>query len=172
MNHLTPPRPAAVSVIAWLWIAAGTLIIVAGAMGAFVYWTEERHATLDASLAQEFAFMDFVNRNFHLLIMLQSTFALAALWGGFALLRLKAWARIVVETLCWIALAYCVGIGVYFWRLASSPPPNIPESATRSNVSSFDVSGLIMMVIVIGAIVTPLGLMIWYLRRKDVRNCF
>ena len=167
------PRPTGITVTAWLWIAAGLLMLFSGAMGAIVYSTmgqTERPVVLNPDLAPEFAFMNFVFQYFGYLLALQAAAAVIAIWAGIGLLRLKSWARTVIEALSWLALAYIVGFGGYWLYLWNGTGIHVPSGTAPTGAGLFDAMGTVMSVIVTAIFAVPLLIMIGYLRGREVRE--
>lgn len=82
--------------------------------------------------------------------------------SGINLLRLKAWARNVLEVRSWLLLLFVLGFMV-FWIFSW-------VSITSSHApSGFGVMGVLLGVVITGIYGVPLGIMIKYLRGPKVR---
>jgi hypothetical protein len=121
-----PPaeRPAAVTVIGWVWIVYGVVKLLGGLWGLFVWrFGGVREffagpgipAVLPASLAKAFG-------GFGVAVTVQIVYAFGVLVAASALLRRRPWARVVIEVLCWIGLCYVTIFAagwIWAWQLTA-----------------------------------------------------
>jgi hypothetical protein len=168
---IPPPaeRPAAVTVIGWVWIVYGILKLVGG-VWALAAWRFGGLRDVFAGPGFPTALPTRILQNAfgHLALGLaaQVVFAGSVVIAAAALLRLRSWARSAIEVLCWFSLCYVVAFTlgwIWLWRRVSVGAPR-PDS--------FRFIGL---TVAIGAAIV-LGLafisMIRALRGDDVRRAF
>ena len=103
------------------------------------------------------------------LLAVQCAIAVIAIWAGIDLLRLKAWARSAIETLCWLGVVWTVGFGIYWVYMWISMTGQTPSGAVPPGGDSFQVMGAVMGVVGMLMFAVPLGIMIRYLRGSEVR---
>lgn len=170
---VTSKRPTGITITGWLWIATGGLMTLSGVMAGFAYSTMGRMGpppTVPADMPSGFVVMNSIFQYFGLLIVVQLIVAALAVWSGIGLLRLKAWARTIIEVLSWLALAYCVGFGifwVYSWIAMTGHMP--PNSSAPVDANAFQWLGAAMGVVVTAVFAVPLLIMIRYLRGTEAR---
>jgi hypothetical protein len=124
----------------------------------------------DSGLSPEFALMSFVFQNLGVLLAFQSVVALISIWAGVSLLRLRAWAKTAIEGLSWLGLLYTVGFGVYWLYMWISMAGQMPGDVGQIDLDMFRTMGAVLGVVVTVTLAIPLGIMIWYLRGKEVRE--
>lgn len=134
-------------------------------MGGLGYSMMRQPGMHGADLPREFALMNLVFQNFGVLVAVQCVIAVAALWAGIELLRLKAWARSAVEVLSWLGLLWTVGFGIYWVYMWVSMTGQAPADA-----GSFQVMGAAMGIVVTLIFAVPLAIMIRYLRSHEARQ--
>lgn len=159
-------RPAGITVIAWLWIVIGSLMIFSAVMGGIAYsmMPGAEGPGLPAEVALRMAPMNLLLQNFLLVISVQFAIAVLAVWSGVGLLRQHGWARSLVEGLSWLGLLWTVGVGgywVYMWTSVTSQ---------TSGSDMFHVMGAAMGAFGTLTLAVPLGIMIWYLRSDEARK--
>jgi hypothetical protein len=105
------------------------LMIMSGAMGLLSFsFMPARPMAEDVPLP--FAILAKVVDYFPVLVLVQVVIAILMIVGGAGFLRLKQWARLILEVLAWLALLYVLGFGV-FWlscvvSMGSTAPPGLP----------------------------------------------
>ena len=157
-------RPTCVTVIGWTWIILGGFACFSAAM-ALVSSVMIGGVTI-AQDDRNLPFLNVLNvffGIFPLLALIQIGFAVLGLVSGICFLKLKAWARAVLESLTWLLLVSVLGfmfIWIFIW--VSVTPDHGPDG--------FVVVGAVMGVVVSGLYVVPLGIMLKYLRGPKVRN--
>lgn len=170
---LVVKRPTGITITAWLWIVMGSLMIFSAVMGGFAY-TMMGNMSLPPSSSSEmpagFAVMNSIFQYFGVLLLLQGTVAVVAVWAGVSLLRLRQWARTAIEVLSWIAFLYTVGFGFFWVYMWVSMTGQVPAGSAPVNVDSFQVMGAVMGVIVTAVFAVPLWIMIRYLRGAEARS--
>jgi len=164
MGQFVEKRPTCVTVIGWFWIITGGLAIMSGLMSAVIThtfsggMTEEHFAAMRKS-GEDPEFIILIFQHFLEFALLQVCVAIVAVVSGINLLRLRAWARPVLEGLSWLTLLFVIGFTCFF----------ISEVGTGFGVHKGDFMFLIMGCIVMLSYLVPLIIMISYLRGKKVR---
>lgn len=170
MNDIVrPPRPATVTVIAWLFIGFGALALVGGLFGLVTLLAAPMPTGMAEMLAnapRPFLIVARVVDNFWALALGQVVVGAAMVGGGIGFLRLEPWARTLLEVLTWIGLAYNLALGA-FWMWAASSMGELARGAgpERLLVPLFIGIGI---AIIIG-FSTPLVVILRVLRGSDVR---
>ncbi len=155
-------RPVCLTVIGWGTIAVATLAIFSGVMSAIMFSTIEA----DFRSARGPQPRGFLFDNFALLSVLQALVGILLVFAGRGLLSLRRWASTVIEGVSWLALVYAVGFSAYF----------LFDFVGSSSESSRPIPTSFIVVMGMGVFFTlvfwgvPLGLTIWNLRSKRVRD--
>jgi hypothetical protein len=170
------PRPAAVTVIGWIWLVLAVLSFLRSVVNLVVWNVIEPvvPSPLGAG-AGPLPQSGFLRPLFEHFTAVQTILAVASIVVGFsayALLRLRRWARILIQGVCWLGLGY-VTVFACFWLVfwskvfgrASFGAPS-PSAQTHRLLLLF--AGLAGS-IVIGA---GFAAMIALLRSRRVRAAF
>lgn len=166
-------RPTAVSVIAWTWIITGGFAVFSGIMSLLMFTamptlqSELPHAP---GMPQGIALMTSMFRYFGLLVVVQLVLAVVAIVAGIQFLRLRSWARAVLEILSWVSLIYVVGFGVFWLSTWSTMTGQFSQQDVPFDMETLRIAGLVAGAFVTLAFAIPLGIMIKYLRGKTVRE--
>ena len=168
----THQRPNSIPVIAWSWIIGGVLMLILGiiTLAAVPRMSElmsqvgdQRH--MSASLGMRMAVSNYILG----LTLVQTVLSIAAIFAGVYFIKLRAWARGVLELLSWLTLISVVAMGfIWFplWMAASNDL--LPRDGTvdihRVKMIGAAAGGLVMVIAAI-----PLVAMIRSLRGKAVR---
>src|SRR5712691_13348262 len=116
-------RPTSITVIAWVFIGFGILALLTGLFGlaiSFVSPTPSPTPQEAAHMPAPFQLMSSMFNFFWLIAGLQLASGALMIWAGVAFLKLRSWARAVLEVFSWLALAYNLCFGVFWvWSLAS-----------------------------------------------------
>jgi len=169
----TRQRPNSIPVIAWSWIIGGVLMLVLGiiTLAAVPRMSElmsqvggQRH--MSASMGIRMAVSNYILW----LTLIQSALSVAAVFAGIYFLRLRAWARGVLELLSWLTLFSVVAMGfIWFplWMAASDDllPRDGSVDLHRVKMIGTAAGGVVMVIAAI-----PLMAMIRSLRGKAVRE--
>jgi hypothetical protein len=167
-------RPKAVTLIGRIWIVVAVVLAIKALVN-LITWSVLRSASPRLLRAAEQAssgawLVGPILRYAVVLFLLQ-----AAIWGtvgfcAFSLLRMRPWARVAVQAVCWLNLAYVAGFLVFWvgiWtsaaRLAAQDP-----SLTASKRTLLLAAGVGVCVL-LGA---ALGVMLGFLRSSRVRDAF
>jgi hypothetical protein len=164
-------RPTGVSIVAWLWIGNGALMLFSGVMGGFAYFMMQRmtpdfvlpHAPPGMSL------MTFVFEHFGALLVVQFMVAILAILAGIHLLRLRPWARTAIEILSWLGMIYLVVFGISWIQGMAGVAEHVPAGAASPSAEMLQLLGTVIGVVMTAIFAVPLAIMIWYLRKPGVR---
>lgn len=151
-------RPTCVTVIGWAWIVLGSLMVVSSIMAGFVQLTMWDEFGRGGGAPFPFSMLP-------LLIVVQLAVAVGGVVSGVAFLRLKAWARTVLEVLAWLLLVGLVAFTVVWmvnWIAMND------QMALRN--SGFASMGIVMGIVVSVVYGGPLVVMLVYLRGPKVRG--
>ncbi len=173
MNTTSPTRPTGVTITAWLWIVVGAFMIFSAVMGGLAYSVMrqlDKPGVTGGNVPPGFELMNFMFQNFGAVLAVQCVVAVVAIWAGIDLLRLKAWARSAIEALCWLGVLWTVGFGIYWLYMWISMTGQMPSGAVPGGGDTFQVMGLVMGVVGMLMFAIPLGIMIRYLRGREVRG--
>ncbi len=153
-------RPTCVTVIGWVWIVLGGLMAFSSVMGLMSYLMIEQFAQMQGHPED---FMETgIFRYFPFLAVVQFIVAVTGLISGINFLKLKAWARNVLEALTWLLLVFTVGSGVFWEYQWMSIPVEAPDN--------FQWFGAVMGAVIVLIYTVPLIIMLVYLRGKRVRS--
>lgn len=149
-------RPTCVTVIGWGWIIIGGLMCLSAIMiilGSFII----------GEMAQNVPGTPFLFKVFPWLAIIQFCLGMLGIVSGINFLKLKVWARNILEGLTWFLLIFILGF-MCFWifnwvSLASEQPPR-----------GFWFMGIVMALMITGVYGVPLAIMLKYLRGPKVRN--
>ena len=165
-----------VTVLGWIWIGLGTFATLASLMVLLMLFVVGGPTGLDAGHDPEmtafpgWGMMDWVFRHFEWLAVGQLVLALLVLVAGVELLRLRRWARVVLEGVCWLGLAYLIGFSswwAFVWvDIAGQVPSGHPDAPSAALMSGFGIVAMVMTVLFYGI---PAGVLIWLLRHDTVR---
>ena len=167
-------RPTSVSVIAWVYIGFGILGLLGGILGtaASLLMTSTFESAQRPEVSPDdpilFRLMSSMFHYFWLFGVLQLIVAVLMIWSGVAFLRLRAWARTVVETLAWLGLAYNLGFGFLWCMTLVSMTDQMPEEAGA--FAAFPIIMLVMGIVMILAFSVPLVVIIRVVRGRTVRE--
>ena len=172
-NRPAAARPTGLTITAWLWIVMGVLMLFSGLMGAIAYFTIGHMGPLPEAPPDApavFGVMTSLFEYFGLLVLAQAAVAIVAVSAGIALLQLRAWARMAIEVLSWLAFAYFVGFGVLWLVMWLAMTGDMPHGGEHMGAGMIQVLGAAMGVVVTALFAVPLAIMIRYLRGAEARN--
>ena len=107
---------------------------------------------------------------FHLLALVQLVISALLIAASGALLKCRAWGRTVVEVLNWALLLYALSFGTYWIYMWTSLTSAAQAPGRGTPPPGFQAFGVIAGIINIVVFAVPLGLSIYYLRSKTVRE--
>jgi len=163
-------RPTSITVIGWLFIGFGVLAMLGGVFGAIMSFLipfpdEPAAKMVDAPLP--FRLMSRLFDYFALLAGIQIVVATAMIWSGAAFLRLRPWARTVIEGLTWIALVYDLAFGAFWiWAVAAMWSESAPAADETTIFFPLFISFGALM---IAAFAVPMIVIIRVIRSRTVR---
>lgn len=109
MKQFMEKRPTAVSVIGWFWIIVGGFMTLASVS---VLLQEPPSESLIREMSKDSSLGAWVFRHYVLFALLQVAVAQVAIVSGIGFLRLRKWARIALEVLSWLGVAFVGAIVV------------------------------------------------------------
>ena len=171
-----PARPTAITIIAWVFIALGILMLLIASLAIAAHMLMKAMAGGNMPLPAEnapapFQLMARIFRYIDILAYFQMALASFIMLAGYYFLKLRKWARAALEAVSWLGAAYILGFGVFWiiaWTSATGPmpaPEQVPELPRL-----FTIFGVIMGAVVTISMAAPIGVAIWYLRSTKVRN--
>ena len=170
MNQVA--RPTGVSVIAWGWIITGGLMGFSGVMAllALSFMPILIQPELESQMPAGFGPMMSMFRYFTLLVLVQLAVAVVAVVTGIQFLKLRSWARTVLEVISWLSVIYVIGFGVFWLFMWSTISGQLPQEGAPFDSRTFEIFGLVMGAFVTLVFAVSLGITIKYLRGKVVRG--
>jgi hypothetical protein len=154
-------RPTCVTVISWVWIGIGGFMGFSAIMGLFVslMFTGNPGHNMPGlvRLSQLFAFV----------AVIQLGMAVLGIIAGINFLKLKAWARNVLEALTWLVLIYIGGFMVFWLLVCISWSKAAHDSAEFPIVGA--VAGAVFGVGVSAIYGVPFAIMLKFLRSDKVK---
>lgn len=147
-------RPTCVSVIGWAWIVIGGMMCVGALLGIAA-------VTLMSDLPPP---EPFLTKIFPFLAIAQVGLGATALIAGINFLKLKAWARPILEGFTWFLLSYVVVLLVVMQVLSITM-----ELAPNEPVGTKWLMR-VMSLVICGMYSVPLVIMLRYLRGEKVRS--
>ena len=166
-------RPRSVTVIGWIWIGIGSLMLFSSMMALTMFVVQVRPhfegAGAGSGLDKLPWFGRFFLRNVEVFAAAQAGLAIFVIVSGRYFLKLRLWARTSLEAVSWLGLAYVVGFGIFFGitfirTFASGEVQGGPPFVFIAIVVP------IMLVVMVGVHAVPLGVIIWFLRGKTIRG--
>ncbi len=168
-------RHIAITIIGWVYILGAVFTLLAGSLGFMTYANiqQMRKLLLPPGEFQDTAFLRFMVRYVLPVLVLQIPISLFVAITGAQFLKLKAWARTVLEVLAWILAAYIVVSGI-FWLIiflnflfGHPAAPVAGDYPPLLKILFVGVSSLSTLVWIF-----PIGVGIFFLRHKDVKKEF
>jgi hypothetical protein len=153
-------RPTCVTVIGWAWIILGGLMFLSSIIGLFASISINQSLQADPEATKEIPAMF---KYFSFIAVGQMGMALLGFIAGINFLKLKMWARNVLEVLTWLLLLFILGFMVY-WEF------NWIAMTSEHAPHGFDIMGAAMGIVITGIYGIPLGIMVKYLRGNKVNN--
>jgi hypothetical protein len=166
-----PLRPRAVTVIGWLWLVAAVFFLLRAVVNLVVWKILQPDMpsllAFDGRAATQLQFLRPVFDHLTAIQTAETILSAAVIVLAIELLRLREWARVGVQAVCWLVLAYVAAFGSFwFWlwrRIVAAPD---------SPGTSLGTIGLIAGLAVCLAVAAGLALMIAFLRSSEVREAF
>ena len=173
MSEPEDPRPRSVSVIGWLWLILGVLLLCRSVVN-MVLWKilqPDLLGFLEAFGEVPQRQQRFLRPLFEHLTAIQAweaIFAAAVILIALQLLRLRPWARAAMEAVCWIVLVFVGAFGVFWVWLCES----VAVGRAAASARSLETIGLPLGLAVCLAAAVGLAVMIARLRTARVRRAF
>ncbi|MGD9367715.1 MAG: hypothetical protein PVH87_18590 [Desulfobacteraceae bacterium] len=153
-------RPTCITVIGWVWIILGGLMFFSAIMALFGSVMIGQMSQSDPEALRN---MPTIFKFFPLIAIGQIGVAIIGFVSGINFLKLKIWARNILESLTWLLLIFVVGFMI-FWVY------NWISMTSGHGPRGFDIMGTAMGVVITGIYGVPLGIMVKYLRGDKVKN--
>ncbi len=125
---------------------------------------------LESQMPAGFGPMMSMFRYFTLLVLVQLAVAVVAVVAGIQFLKLRSWARTVLEVISWLSVIYVIGFGVFWLFMWSTISGQLPQEGAPFDSRTFEIFGLVMGAFVTLVFAVSLGITIKYLRGKVVRG--
>ena len=168
----TQQRPGSIPIIAWTWIIGGMLMLLLGifTLVAVPRMSElmsqvggQRH--MSASMGMRLAVSNYIVG----LTVIQSALSIAAILAGVYFLKLRAWARGMLELLSWLTLISVIGMGFIWLPLWMAASEDLLPNVTAVDMHKVKMIGAAVGGVVVIVAAIPLIVMIKSLRGKAVR---
>lgn len=169
-------RPRSVTLIGRVWLVLAVLYMLRSLVN-LIFWKLLQMGApgLLRSVAEQSPYAWFLRPLFRHLAALMSVQVIASALVGFSayqLLRLRPWARVAMQVVCWFALAFLgsfTAFWAWFWPKAAAA-----QAATDPSFSehSYGEIGLLAGVVICLAVCAGLAVMIALLRGSKVREAF
>jgi len=157
------PRPTSVTIIGWVWIGVGILLTLSGSLHVAMArvaldWAEEPGGRADTDFP--FEWLPATAAAAEILV------ATVAIVSAICFLRLRAWARTVLEILSWVMFAglVCFGVGFsIYWAVGAG-------AFLEQMGWAFVMLGAGLSIAICAFFATPFVVMAKFLRSATVRN--
>jgi len=150
-------RPTSVTVIGWFWIVVGGMMCI-GAIFALSGLLRIQRGTVDLTQGE---------KQFFKLMMLPATGELAAglvaIVSAIHFLRLRYWARTVLEVLTWLVLASTGGFAVLFFGSFGGFGP-------FEGFGPLDSSFVVLSAVILVTYAAPFAVVLYHLRTDKLKN--
>ena len=158
-------RPHSMTIVGWLAIGSGCLMMLSAAM----VFLASRSMLPEGIFPHDpaLALPDWIFRHLDSLAVAQTLVGMLAVVAGAAFLRLRAWARPILEIMAWIALAYVLGFAFFWARTVIAITSHLGEDSAVHVPSTAIVAMGILATI---ALAIPLAVVIVTLRGETVRG--
>lgn len=172
-------RPVSVNVIGWLFIIASAPGILGAMAGLIVY----RFVSIQIALGniepiprdiiQIFGPFTGIFDNFGIFMIIQIIVFAYIIYVAVQFLKLKKWARDVLEVVSWLGIIITLIIGIsliitgndFVTTVRSMSETPAPPGFFRLIFFSASATNLLFHLV-------PLGLIIWFLRKKELKKVF
>ena len=166
-------RPRSVTVLGWLWLVVAVFGLGKALVNLAVWKVLEPAApSLFGNLADRVPRLPFLRpllSHLTLVISAQALWWAAVVVAAIGLLRLRRWARVTIQGVCWALLAYILGFAVFWATLWPEVPVRGASAASPATFRAGEFAGLLAVSAFVGA---ALITMIVLLRSRKVREAF
>lgn len=169
-EQATGNTPTGIKVIAWTWIISALVVGADEVLGMMATSMLGQMDQLGMEVPPQLAGMVASATQFGAMDVAQIAAAVAGVVGGIALLRLKAWARVLIELLTWLTLVYTVARGIlwsYAWKTMSGEIAR--DVGMDVDPHMLQTVGVATGIVLTLTFAVPLVLMIRYLRGAQAR---
>lgn len=155
-----------VTVIGWMWVALGILAFVSGVGGCLLSTLMGKPT---GPLPMRSALLDFMWQHYSQGAAIQAVFSLFIIFAAFKFLQHRPWARVGIQFISALVLAWLVFFGIYWLDGVMSFTSNsVSETFLQPVRILMCVSGISVFCVL--AIV--FGGMVWILSRTGIRDEF
>jgi hypothetical protein len=161
MADFTEKRPTSVSVIGWFWIIVGSFMAFSGIVASLAsIFQRPRGFPRDTNAG--FGVFDFVFGHFVFFAIAQVLVGAVAITAGAHFLRLRAWARTMLEVIAWLGLVNVIGwiVVLQFDAISHGGERGAFHSIVR----------IVMGIMLMAFYGVPLGVIVHFLRSPKVRG--
>lgn len=167
-----PERPRAVTIIGRTWLALAVILAAKSLLDIVVWKVLQPAVPFLVQLggqAPPSRIFDPLLAHLTEIKLVQALAWVAVGVVAFCFLRLRRWARVAVQAICWIGLAYVSCVGVVWAAAYSRIPAGVANSSAPPAHRTFLLlGGLLVCAVLIAGLVA----MIIRLRSADVRRAF
>lgn len=173
MSELTYPdrpteleRPKAVTVIGWIWLLLAAISLFKTVVN-LILWQALQPAipSLVALAAQRDPMTRYLNpllEHYGLVLAVQALLAAAIGISAYFLLQMRPWARVAIQTVCWLGLVYLACFSVFWLFIMSKAATARPRGQVPTSVG----------ILICAALAAGLAVMIGTLRSRRLREAF
>jgi len=173
-------RPTAVTVLGWIFIAGGALMLIGGGLGlvSFTIMGDLMRASPPPISESDPWPLRFISASLFrytgALCLLQLLVATLTIISAANFLRLRAWARAALEAITWLGLIGAIGFGIFWvtWWLGMTAriSTEFADSGLAMPIPGFTAFGAIAGSLGTAFYAAPCVLLIWLLRGRTVRQ--
>ncbi len=161
-----PQRPRAVTVIAWIWLVLAAISFFKTIVN-FIFWVALQPAipSLVAMAAREDPTTRYLNplfAHYDFVLAVQALLAAAVGISAYFLLRMRPWARVAIQTACWLGLVYIACFSAFWLFIMSRAAAARPRGQVPTSVG----------ILICAALAASLAVMIGMLRSRGLRAAF
>jgi hypothetical protein len=173
MDSASRERPRAVTIVGWIWLVAAALRFLNGLLGLIVWKVGGLDRGLpflglqSRSLQLQVLGVEAMMRHATEILVAQVFVSGALAYAAVGLLRLKAWARTVIEAASWLGILFAAAVGAYVYAGTAHMASETPEAAAQIRMAG---AGAGIFVALLGA--AFFGGTIYFLRRPAARRAF
>jgi hypothetical protein len=172
-QNIGTERPRAVTIIGRLSLVVAVFGLCKNLVNLAIWKTLEPDAPslFRNALAETPRFLHLLLAHAGALMTVQALWWAFVVIAAIGLLRLRPWARVAFQGICWAVLAYATLFGI-FWTAVWPTLPARGASAPAAPAESYRVIGLVFGLTTSAAVAAGLITMIALLRRPKVREAF